>query len=397
MQISSIIGPKKRVATRRVAIMIVVALIVASCSDGTATGTDPTTTLSEQTTTTLSEQTTTTLSEQTTTTLSEQTTVDAPPEFCDPTDPIDVRSGTTGFTIASLPWELAVDAGILEKYGINMSYQNLSRATMPALLNGDIDIAVTALVQVFSLRNEGREAVAWAATSDRQFNQIVVTRELYEAAGLTDSSSWEEKARAFEGSTIAATSPGGGTDSQIRTVVAGVGIDPETEMGVVYMDSGSMLPAFAQRRIDGFVFGPPLTAQAVLQHDGVVLFNLAKNEFPGLADLMQGILLSRSTWLAANGEAATCISLALEESLKLIASDIDEAKRLYAEHSEFGKELDDATLDLSIDMLTEAFPDSPYIDVGDQSPAQRTYDSDVIRRGVDQPLENHIDNTANER
>lgn len=297
---------------------------------------------------------------------------------------IAINASVSGFLY--LAHHVAVEAGLYDEYNVNVTYEELGGGSIPALLSGDSDVAMTATNRAFTLRNEGRDVKGFGMGILPITSTFIIARELYEAAGLTPESSIQDKMEAARGTVLGTTSPGAGADVILRAMLREGGLDPDNDVEILYLEAGAaVLAAFERRDIQGFTFGPPTSTRAIQQYDGEILLSLARGDYEPWNNLSLVAHIATTSWLNANRDAAGCWLAAMQGAHDII-------NREDARSRELGKSyvtIDDEDLyNLAYDQMFSAWPEEVCFTVADRV---LDFEFESAARGVNEPNENHWD------
>lgn len=309
---------------------------------------------------------------------------------CSPDDPRQLSLTTSSEGFLYFPNYVAQEMGYYDDAGVEVEYSVAGGGHMPAMLAGEVDMVETAFTSVINLHNEGQNVVAIGSYINAYASNVVVQGEVIEEHGITEDSSFEDRARALEGLTIGTTSPGAGADLLPRAIMREVDLDPDSDAEILYLEEGAaMLAAFDQGRIDAFVLSSPSATQAVVNMGGEILINPTLGEYPSVDGIAYVTPVTRADWLEEeeNRVTAGCYLEALDRALQLIAEDPDAALEAAKEHPNM-PDLEDEILEQAFEETRQGYPESVCLS---EDNVQVALDFDDMFRTVQNPVEDHYD------
>lgn len=226
---------------------------------------------------------------------------------CSPQHPRTIRVALTATGLVYTTYYLAVGLDAFQKYGVTIE-PNLIGAgpDIAALLNGEEDVSLTAFSRVFTLRDKGQNVIAIGSIAPQFTGQLVISSSAWKAAGLSDSSSWQQKVKALRGLTIGSSAVGAGIDNVLVGLLEAGGVSPSSGVHrVAFKDGGPMLAAFSQGRLDAMIWSAPVTTEAILNDGGHMLFNFAQGDYPPMKGFQHAVVVSANSWIQNKDNAAT--------------------------------------------------------------------------------------------
>jgi ABC-type nitrate/sulfonate/bicarbonate transport system substrate-binding protein len=152
---------------------------------------------------------------------------------------------------------LADDLNLWEKHGIKVKTVQISGiGAMNSVIAGSTDFTQSSGSAVTRAAARGQRLLGIVGTINRPSAQIVLRKELAEAAGFDPKAPLEKRAQALRGRTIAVDSVNSVIHAYLRYVAMRAGFNPE-EIRVAVMQPPNMLAAFQAKQIDGLTMAPP--------------------------------------------------------------------------------------------------------------------------------------------
>jgi NitT/TauT family transport system permease protein len=242
-----------------------------------------------------------------------------------------VRVGlpTEGFFY--VPLYLAIDAGLMAAEGIDVELVQFrgGGASIAGLASQSVEFCICAIHNAINATARGTDITVIGTVTGQYGSNVVLRQDVAARLGLTSSTPVEQRLAALRGLTIGATGVGSGTDYLIRYMAKRAQLSPERDFTVLYMGgSGAVLTAFAQHRIDGFVYSSPTSDIGLLRYQGMLLLDMSRGEFEALRDYPSMALSARRSWLEANRHVSTRFVRAMAAASRLIHDDPARARQI---------------------------------------------------------------------
>jgi sulfonate transport system substrate-binding protein len=213
---------------------------------------------------------------------------------------------------------LAEDAGFYKKEGLKVTHRILVGVASPnAVIAGSADFTIGTGPVFLRAAAAGQRLFAIANLIDRPLVELVLRKDVAEAAGITDKTSFAERAKALKGKTIAIQGVGSIVHAWERLVVNRGGLDVEKDVRIAPMDPPAMLPALVTKSVDGFATSLPFTTEAVLKGNAIMLASGAADA-PDLLPFAYGLIYTRPDMCSKQRDKCVRVSRALAAANKFI-------------------------------------------------------------------------------
>ena len=270
-------------------------------------------------------------------------------------------SASLGFS----PVLIADKAGLFKEQGLDTEvvYAGSGSKATAAVIGRSADIGVTSLGDIIGAMDQGQDIKIFAGLVTRPTGAIIISKAVAARLGIDEKTPIEQKVQAFKGLKFAVSTPGSGTDTQLRYVLSLYGLD--TERDVEILTTGSVeasLATFAQGKADGASLSAPSAEVAVIKNDGMMIVNLAAGDVPTLAAQVDSGVWATGAWLRDNPDKATAVSAAIWKALDYSHNSTTEAGELV--RKEAWSDTEKPVFDLAWQRVTPAMATTPELTLG---------------------------------
>ena len=235
-----------------------------------------------------------------------------------------IKQTQTAVTLLYLPANMAIEANYFDELGLKVEIVELGASTesLQAVAAGSADIAVVSLSQTLAARTAGAPVRAISMVTTPMAVQIVIKKSIANELNLSETSSPEERARAFKGRTIGISSPGASTDRVARFLMDSVGLNPDKDAKIVPLGGSSeAVAAFVRGSVDILVYSSPVTEKAALEGEGVSLVNVAAGDIPALDNFDSAVAVANANEVKKNPSKYVCYAMGLQKAMSDIKDD----------------------------------------------------------------------------
>lgn len=219
---------------------------------------------------------------------------------------------------------VAEDAGFFKKEGLKVSTRNLVGVASPnAVLAGSAHFTMGTGPVFLRAAAQGQRFLAIANLVDRPMVELVLRKDVAEAAGITDKTPPAERAKAMKGKTIAIQGVGSIVHAWQRYVTNRGGLDVEKDVRIAPMDPPAMFPALENKAIDGYATSMPFTTQAVVKGSAIMLAS-ATFDAPELLPFAYGLVYTLPQMCKEKGDLCARVARAYAGAAKMIQEKPDE-------------------------------------------------------------------------
>lgn len=226
-----------------------------------------------------------------------------------------VRMAVPSVNLSNSSIYVADELGYFKQMNVqlNVTVATSGPAAISGAMNGDIDVVSAAVGNILGARRAGGDIVAFGALGTQFGVNVVVTRKWADQHRLTVASSYKDKLAALKGSTMVISVAGGVNEQLLRYLAEEGGLNADRDITMVTIgDTGAMLAAFSQNRVDGLSVSSPTSPAAAHDLNGLMLFNSTRGELPALNGYFgSGVAASRA-WLMKNPALAARFIAAMQ-------------------------------------------------------------------------------------
>jgi ABC-type nitrate/sulfonate/bicarbonate transport system substrate-binding protein len=238
---------------------------------------------------------------------------------------IDILMALPAPTLTFASAFIAEDAGLYKKEGLKVSHRILVGVASPnAVIAGSADFTIGTGPVFLRAAAAGQRLFAIANLIDKPLVELVLRKDVAEAAGITGKMPLVERAKALKGKTIGIQGVGSIIHAWERLVVHRGGLDVEKDVRIAPMDPPAMLPAMATKAIDGFATSLPFTTEPVIKGSAVMLATATKDA-PDLLPFSYGLIYTRPDMCTKQRDKCVRVVHALAAANRFILEKPDEA------------------------------------------------------------------------
>lgn len=224
---------------------------------------------------------------------------------------IDIVMALPAATLTFSSAFIAEDAGFYKKEGLKVSTRTIVGVGSPnAVIAGSADFTIGTGPVFLRAAAAGQRMLAIANLIDRPLVELVLRKDVADAAGVTEKMTVAERARVLKGKTIGIQGVGSIIHAWERLVVHRGGLDVEKDVRIAPMDPPGMLAALQTKSIDGFATSLPFTTEAVIKGNAIMLASGA-HDAPDLLPFAYGLIYTRSDMCAKQREKCVRVARAL--------------------------------------------------------------------------------------
>jgi NitT/TauT family transport system substrate-binding protein len=263
---------------------------------------------------------------------------------------------------------IAEDAGFFKKEGLRVSVRNIvGVGSVNAVIAGSADFTMGTGPVFLRAAAQGQRMLAIVNVVDRPLVELVLRKDVADAAGITDSMPLAERAKAMKGKTIAIQGVGSIVHAWQRLVASRGGLDLEKDVRIAPMDPPAMLPALENKAIDGYATSMPFTTQAIVKGSAVMLAT-ATRDAADLTPFAYGLVYGRPETCRDKREKCARMARAMTRAAQFIREKPAEALEILRKR--FDK-LDPQVLNAAWQVVSKAHAQDTRVTIAGLENSQR--------------------------
>jgi ABC-type nitrate/sulfonate/bicarbonate transport system substrate-binding protein len=257
-------------------------------------------------------------------------------------------------TLSLSSFFIAKDSGLFAKEGIEMEDRLIvGVGAVNAVLAGSADFAISAGSSMTRAVAQGQKLIALGVLVDKPMVELVIRKDVAEAAGITRDMPLAERAKRLKGKTIAIQGVGSAVHASERLIVAQGGLDVENDVRITPMDPPAMVPAMMAKQVDGFATSLPFTTQPIVDGTAIALASLPMGDLPQYNPIAYLVLMTRPEVCQQNRQKCIGVVKALNAANKFMKEKTDEAAKILRPRY---KEMDQKVFDAAWPVVVAAHP-----------------------------------------
>jgi NitT/TauT family transport system substrate-binding protein len=236
---------------------------------------------------------------------------------------LDVIMALPATTLTFTAAFVAEDAGFYKKEGLKVTHRTITGVGSPnAVLAGSADFTMGTGPVFLRAAAQGQRFLAIVNLVERPLVELVLRKDVAEAARITEAMPLAERAKALKGRTIGIQGVGSIVHAWQRLVTTRAGLNVEQDVRIAPMDPSSMLPALENKAIDGYVTSLPFTTQAVIKGHAVMVAS-AVSDAPDLIPFAYGLVYALPKTCKEQREKCVRMARAMAGAAKMIQEQPD--------------------------------------------------------------------------
>ena len=207
--------------------------------------------------------------------------------------PVDVTMAVPAYSLTFVLGYLADDLGLWAKHGLNVkSVQIAGVGAMNAVIGGSADVTQASAITLTRASARGQKVLAIVEALDRLVVEVVLRKDLAEAAGFDPAAPLAKRAMLLKGKKIAVESINSIIHAYVLVLAHRAGFDPN-DMTIAPMQPANMLAAFESHQIDGFAMSLPWPLEPVLKGEAVTIASGPKGDPADMVPFAHNIVVVR--------------------------------------------------------------------------------------------------------
>jgi NitT/TauT family transport system substrate-binding protein len=251
---------------------------------------------------------------------------------------------------------IAEDQHLWEQQGLDVKVNFIAGVgSMNAVIAGSTDFSLSSGGSLTRAASKGQPLLAIANMGNANGQNIVLRKDIADAAHFDPKASLAERAKILKGKTIGIDAVSSVVHSIVRVVAKEGGIDPDS-VTVTPMQPADTLSAFARKAIDGFAGGPPWTQQVITDGSAVIVADGTKGEPTQFNPIGSVMLITRPDFCASHNSICVKMGHVMTLAAKFIKDNPNESVAILKKRFQ---NVDDAVLKASYEAVRDMTPMPP--------------------------------------
>jgi NitT/TauT family transport system substrate-binding protein len=215
---------------------------------------------------------------------------------------------------------IAEDAGLYRKEGLKVSHRTIvGVGSVNAVIAGSADFTVGTGPVFLRAAASGQRLYAIANLIDKPLVELVLRKDVADAAGVSEGTPLAARGKAMRGKTIGIQGVGSIVHAWQRFVANRGGLDIEKDVRIAPMDPSAMLAALQTKAVDGYATSLPFTTEAIVKGNAVMLAS-AVSDAPDLLPFAYGLVYTRPDTCVKQREKCVRVARALAGATAFIVA-----------------------------------------------------------------------------
>jgi ABC-type nitrate/sulfonate/bicarbonate transport system substrate-binding protein len=251
---------------------------------------------------------------------------------------------------------VASDLGLWEKHGIKVKTVAISGiGAINSVISGSSHFAQASASSFGRATARGQKLVSIATTIDRPFAQLILRKDIAQAAGFDPKAPLAKRAALLKGHTVAVDSINSMIHAYVRLLASRAGINPD-DVRVAPMAPNSMLAAFQSKQIDGFAMSLPWPLKPVQDGDALMIASGPDGDPDDMVPFGHNMIVTRQDTCEKRKTLCVAVGRAIADATAYIKNQPTEAFALLKKRF---PTLDDKLLSAAFEELRKVTPSPP--------------------------------------
>lgn len=239
---------------------------------------------------------------------------------------VDSTTAIPVYSLAFMTEMYAQDMKLYQKHGVNMKMLQINGlGTINAVIAGSVDFGQPSGVSLIRAASRGQPLLAIVEFTNHITVQVVLRKELADAAGFDPKAPLEKRALALKGRTLAVESVNSVIDAYLSLLAKRAGFTHD-DMHIAPMEPPAMISAFAARQIDGFAMSLPWTQIPVVEGSAVMVASGPDGDTVGLDPFANTVVVTKPATCEKNPKLCLAVGQTFADASAMMHAHPDEAR-----------------------------------------------------------------------
>ena len=215
--------------------------------------------------------------------------------------------------------------GLWAKHGLDMHEVLIAGiGATNAVIAGSVDVSHASGASLTRAAARGQKLLAIVAVLDRASVEIVLRKDVAEAAGFAPEAPLVERAKVLNGRTISIDAINSIDDIFLRVIAKRAGLGPDA-VRLAVLKADNALAAIGTDQIDGIAMSPPWPQSAMLQRGAVLVASGLDGDPPDYVPLTTTVVLTKPETCAKRRVICEGVGQAMKEASETLHNQQAEA------------------------------------------------------------------------
>jgi ABC-type nitrate/sulfonate/bicarbonate transport system substrate-binding protein len=255
-----------------------------------------------------------------------------------------------------LPYTLAYIAdakGLWAKHGLDLHEVLIAGiGATNAVIAGSVEVSHASGASLTRAAAKGQKLLAIVEVLDRSSVEIVLRKDVAEAAHFDPKAPLVERAKVLDGRTISIDAINSIDDIFLRLIAKRGGLGPDA-VRLAVLKADNALAAISTKQIDGIAMSPPWPQTAMLANGAVLVASGLDGDPPDYVPLTTTVVLTKPETCAKSRIICEGVGQAMKDASQILHTQPAEAKAILAKRL---PNMDPKLIDVVVEKITKATP-----------------------------------------
>lgn len=241
----------------------------------------------------------------------------------------EVTCAMPAITFAFAPAYIAQDMDFWSKQGLEVKLPVITGiGAMNAVLSRNAEFSISSMPTVIRANARGQKVTAIGGALEGTAVEIVLRKDLAEAAGITHGMPVDKRAQALKGRTVALLAPNTIVHAYLRYFSRRGGVDPERDFKIAIMSQDASIAALKSRDVDAMANVLPYSTITIHNGSAALLSSGPQGDLPELLPFQLNGIIARSDYCDQKPKTCTAMVAGYTEAMRFLHDRSDEAKAI---------------------------------------------------------------------
>jgi ABC-type nitrate/sulfonate/bicarbonate transport system substrate-binding protein len=189
---------------------------------------------------------------------------------------------------------VALDLGLWAKQGLKVKDIFVAGpGALNAVIAGSADFSLSSALTLTRAAIRGQRMLAIANTMGQPQTEVVVRKDVADAAGYDPKAPIAVRGKILKGRTWAISGVNTPEQMLLRVIASRAGLNPDTDFKTSILQAASVIPALKSKAVDGFSNSMPWPLEVIHDGSAVLVGSSLRGDFPEFNPMGQVLLVTR--------------------------------------------------------------------------------------------------------